>query len=261
MWSRVWVDRDSASRAILGTLACCAVMAAMMPVSRAAGDQVGKVASLQNQVETKGSTANTWEPSTLHQSLFERDRVRTGAESRAAILYSDQTLHRINAKSEIEVRSRKPVVSPGELGREVEGPDVRHRESGERGQLRERVSPDRESEIDSARLEGRFDLALDTDYGPTRAKLQRNTERCAGQNTSQPLEFPVELDRLVSIMRFDLELERRGMTSLPHSNAIDDDIVRFPSGAVTVGNARILHHRASQQCGERRTRLVFDLFG
>jgi hypothetical protein len=83
-------------------LFACGLTAAIVPVSLAAGDQVGKIAAVQNQVESKAATGD-WEPSILHQQLHARDRVRTGAESRAAILYADQTLHRINEKSEVEV--------------------------------------------------------------------------------------------------------------------------------------------------------------
>jgi tetratricopeptide (TPR) repeat protein len=80
-----------------------AAIASITSVAWAAGEPVGKVASVQNQVETKASSAGTWTAATLQQSLNELDRVRTGPASRAAILYSDQTLQRINEKSEVEV--------------------------------------------------------------------------------------------------------------------------------------------------------------
>src|SRR6185503_2432612 len=37
------------------------------------------------------------------EELFARDRVRTGAGSRAAILYADDTLHRLDERSEVEI--------------------------------------------------------------------------------------------------------------------------------------------------------------
>src|SRR6266581_7651864 len=86
-------------------LLCCAVGA---PLTRtwaqeeAPGASLGKIASLQNQVETKPA-AESWTPSLLNQALYARYRVRTGTASRAGILYSDQTLHRLNEKSEIEI--------------------------------------------------------------------------------------------------------------------------------------------------------------
>ena len=73
-----------------------------LPVAGAA-DECGKLASVQNRVETRTVANSAWSPSTLDQMLFARDRVRTGEASRAAILYTDQTLHRINEKSEVEV--------------------------------------------------------------------------------------------------------------------------------------------------------------
>src|SRR5262245_42096329 len=81
----------------------CSALASITSVARAAGEPVGKVASVQNKVETKASSAGDWTAATLQQSLRELDRIRTGPASRAAILYSDQTLQRINEKSEVEV--------------------------------------------------------------------------------------------------------------------------------------------------------------
>ncbi|TDI13766.1 MAG: hypothetical protein E2P04_02615, partial [Acidobacteria bacterium] len=74
-------------------------------VARAAGDPVGKVAAIQNDVQTRRSETGAWAPSVLHQELQALDRIRTGPGSRAAILYSDQTLQRLNEKSEVEVQA------------------------------------------------------------------------------------------------------------------------------------------------------------
>ena len=100
MWTRT-VCR--VGRGLLG--ASLALGLAGAPESPAADDAAGcgKLASMQNRVETRAVAAEDWAPSTLNQMLFARDRVRTGEASRAAILYTDQTLHRINEKSEIEV--------------------------------------------------------------------------------------------------------------------------------------------------------------
>ncbi len=65
--------------------------------------ECGRLASVQNNVESRSAGVTGWTPSVRNQVLSARDRVRTGAASRAAILYSDQTLHRINEKSEVEV--------------------------------------------------------------------------------------------------------------------------------------------------------------
>src|SRR5262245_45665514 len=58
-------------------LACVAI-ASFTSVVRAAGEPVGKVASVQNQVETKASGAGDWTAAILQQSLHELDRMRTG---------------------------------------------------------------------------------------------------------------------------------------------------------------------------------------
>jgi len=81
------------------------IVAASLPLPvRAADGPVGKLAAVQNQVDTKGSAADAaWKPATLHEALQPLDRIRTGPGSRAAVLYSDQTLQRINEKSEVEI--------------------------------------------------------------------------------------------------------------------------------------------------------------
>jgi len=71
------------------------------------GGSVAKITSVQNQVETRGKEG-TWSPSSVNQPLQGHDRVKTGAASRASILYSDQTLHRLNEKSEIEILPPSP---------------------------------------------------------------------------------------------------------------------------------------------------------
>ena len=79
----------------------CAALAASSMGALAASGEVAKIASLQNRVETR--TRGAWVPSTVNQALLAQDRVRTGPASRAAILYPDHTLHRLNERSEIEV--------------------------------------------------------------------------------------------------------------------------------------------------------------
>ncbi|MDH3785834.1 MAG: FecR domain-containing protein, partial [Acidobacteriota bacterium] len=70
-----------------------------------ADDPCGKLASVQNDVTTLSSEDEQWHPSVINENLFASDRVKTGEGSRAAILYSDQTLHRVNEKSEVEIRA------------------------------------------------------------------------------------------------------------------------------------------------------------
>jgi len=69
------------------------------------GPSVGQVAAIQNTVETKRASESSWSASTLHQALYGLDRVRTAAGARAAIVYSDRTVQRLNEKSEIEIQA------------------------------------------------------------------------------------------------------------------------------------------------------------
>ncbi len=67
------------------------------------GVAAARIASAENRVETQKAGAAPWTASVPNQALYGKDRVRTGPASRAAILYSDQTLHRLNEKSEVEI--------------------------------------------------------------------------------------------------------------------------------------------------------------
>ncbi|MGH9867045.1 MAG: FecR domain-containing protein [Candidatus Polarisedimenticolia bacterium] len=99
---------ETGGRVVL-TLMLSLAAASSAPSSALAADQpadqpaAGKLASMQNVVETRDGAASGWKTPTLNQLLHDKDRVRTGAASRAAILYSDQTLQRINEKSEVEI--------------------------------------------------------------------------------------------------------------------------------------------------------------
>ena len=100
MWTRF---ACRVGRGLLGASLALGLAGALPSRAADGAAGCGKLASMQNLVETRAGTAQNWAPSTLNQMLFARDRVRTGEGSRAAILYSDQTLHRINEKSEVEV--------------------------------------------------------------------------------------------------------------------------------------------------------------
>ena len=73
-------------------------------ISWAADAPAGKIASIQNLVETRHHNDGGWQPSIMNEPLSALDRIRTGPASRAAVLYADQTLHRINERSEVEIR-------------------------------------------------------------------------------------------------------------------------------------------------------------
>jgi len=77
-------------------------------VSFAAGpggspDSLAKVAATQNVVESRRAGTEAWTAATSNEELYANDRVRTGPSSRAAILYADDTLHRLDEKSEVEI--------------------------------------------------------------------------------------------------------------------------------------------------------------
>lgn len=89
-----------------GAMSVLLLSGILLPGGAAAADSGGNVAritSMQNQVSTRLHGTEAWSPSTLNQTLQGMDRVRTGPGSRASILYADQTLQRLNEKSEIEI--------------------------------------------------------------------------------------------------------------------------------------------------------------
>jgi tetratricopeptide (TPR) repeat protein len=96
-------DRNLRSRGV-----AAAALAALFasPASAQQGSdsrRLAKVVAAQNVVESRRAGAEAWTRTAADESLFARDRVRTGAASRAAILYADDTLHRLDEKSEVEV--------------------------------------------------------------------------------------------------------------------------------------------------------------
>ncbi|HEX6853582.1 MAG TPA: tetratricopeptide repeat protein [Candidatus Polarisedimenticolaceae bacterium] len=72
-------------------------------VGAADAPRLAKVAAVQNVVESRRAGGADWDKAALDQALFANDRLRTGAGSRAAVLYADDTLHRLSEKSEVEV--------------------------------------------------------------------------------------------------------------------------------------------------------------
>jgi len=99
----VWQSSTRGDVRTRALVALVAVMAYATFSARAADASLAKVTAIQNTVETKPAAATAWKPSTAGQSLAAQDRIRTGPASRASLLYSDQTLHRLNEKSEVEI--------------------------------------------------------------------------------------------------------------------------------------------------------------
>lgn len=99
----VWIGSTRGDVRTRALVALVAFLASATFSARAADAGLAKVTAIQNSVETKPSAATGWKPSIEGQSLAAKDRIRTGPASRASLLYSDQTLHRLNEKSEIEI--------------------------------------------------------------------------------------------------------------------------------------------------------------
>lgn len=99
----VW-DRKIVGAVYKGALGALFVFMASATFSAHAADgSLAKVTAVQNSVESKTGAAAAWSATKTGDALKAHDRIRTGPGSRAAILYSDQTLHRMNEKSEVEI--------------------------------------------------------------------------------------------------------------------------------------------------------------
>src|SRR5882672_8400397 len=99
LWQSSTHGGDVCTRALVALVAFTAATFS----AHAADASLAKVTAIQNTVETKPAAGTAWKPSKAGEPLMAQDRVRTGAGSRASLLYSDQTLHRMNEKSEVEI--------------------------------------------------------------------------------------------------------------------------------------------------------------
>ncbi len=89
-------------------LVAVAALAALLVPAWAADPEEGsqrlaKVAAVQNVVDSRRAGTEAWTKAAVDEALFGRDRVRTGPASRAAILYVDGTLQRLDERSEVEI--------------------------------------------------------------------------------------------------------------------------------------------------------------
>ncbi|HUX21504.1 MAG TPA: TonB-dependent receptor, partial [Spirochaetia bacterium] len=67
----------------------------------------GKIISLQGRVERQPAAVPTWSLTRILQQLFTADKVRVLEQSRAAILFADESQIRLNAGAELTVKSVK----------------------------------------------------------------------------------------------------------------------------------------------------------
>ena len=99
----------NSNRIVWRLRACCVVLllagliGVPASVAQEADGRLAKLAAAKNSVESRGAGQQAWNPAAPGLALFGNDRVRTGEASRAAILYADDTLHRVDEKSEVEI--------------------------------------------------------------------------------------------------------------------------------------------------------------
>ncbi len=89
-------------------LQALAILLVVLPGTvTAAEDAQGKIVSLQGRVERQPASVPSWSLARILQQLFVADKVRVREQSRAAILFVDESQVRLNAGAELTVKSVK----------------------------------------------------------------------------------------------------------------------------------------------------------
>ena len=95
----------------MGWLIFALIAGLLLPTRLAAmaeGPAVGKLVSCQGQVVVRRGGATQWEPAQVDQPLFAGDAVRTGYNSRAAILCIDESQLKLNENTIVVLKSIAP---------------------------------------------------------------------------------------------------------------------------------------------------------
>jgi len=95
----------------MGWLIFALLAGLLLPTRLAAmaeGPAVGKLVSCQGQVAVRRGGATQWEPAQVEQPLFAGDAVRTGYNSRAAILCIDESQLKLNENTIVVLKSISP---------------------------------------------------------------------------------------------------------------------------------------------------------
>ena len=105
------LPQSPAMRALGCVLLLCGLLMAATGAASAANpapngsSAASRVIEAAGVVEVSLAGSNGWVGATNGQSLLPRDRIRTGERSRAALLFSDQSLLRLNEKTTLEIQA------------------------------------------------------------------------------------------------------------------------------------------------------------
>jgi tetratricopeptide (TPR) repeat protein len=109
----------------MGWLILALVAGLLLPdrlAAMAEGPAVGKLVSCQGQVAVRRGGATQWEPAQVDQPLFAGDAVRTGYNSRAAILCIDESQLKLNENTIVVLKSIAPSPRLREIAPAAEQP-------------------------------------------------------------------------------------------------------------------------------------------
>lgn len=89
--------------ALGGSLALCAGASSAQPTASAAATNEIRIVGLQGRAEVSPAGATAWVPARTNQILHPFDRLRTGADSRVAVRWSNQSVVMFGALTELEI--------------------------------------------------------------------------------------------------------------------------------------------------------------
>ncbi len=95
--------RGLLAAAIFGGFLTCVGISGAQPVTGSGVTNEIRIVELQGMAEVASATATTWTPAQTNQILRPFNRLRTGANSRIALLWSDRSVVSFGALTEIEV--------------------------------------------------------------------------------------------------------------------------------------------------------------
>src|SRR5208282_5924924 len=95
--------RGLMTAAMVGAFLTCVRMANAQSVAAGPATNEIRIVELQGTAEFARATTTTWKPAQTNQILHPFDRLRTGANSRMALLWSDRSVVSFGALTEIEI--------------------------------------------------------------------------------------------------------------------------------------------------------------
>src|SRR5262245_18378760 len=96
MGARSWIRMAALACPVLGVSASVAAADECPP-------GVGHIVSVDGQVELQPADGSSWQPAAVYQFLCQQDSVRTGPNSRAAVMLSNDAVLRLDQETTVHL--------------------------------------------------------------------------------------------------------------------------------------------------------------